>query len=301
MKILVKYKSVATLILVMLPFLVMSESNVRTNPYLDWAYHNIFLLMGIMVFVGAGLTLWNAMNSIVEYQKREFLKAKGVEYQPPKIEKRDSWFKILYDKAWSLIPIDREDDIDLGHDYDGIRELDNRLPPWWVWTFYITILIAVGYLYVYHGSDIGLTQHEEYVEEMAKGEEQRAAFAARQKDAIDENNLVMTNDPKDLEKAYGIYMANCAACHGPEGQGGVGQNLTDKYWVHGGSLKDIYMTIKNGVPEKGMIAWKTQLSPPTILKMASYIKTLQGTNPPNPKAAQGELYEEEVLTATTID
>lgn len=285
--------------LLLLPILAMAEAKAKTNPYLDWIYHNIFLVIGLMVFVGVGLTLWSAMNGIVEYQKREFLKEKGVDYTPAKAEKKDSWLKVMYDKAWSLVPIDKESDIDLGHDYDGIRELDNRLPPWWVWTFYLTIIIAIGYLYVYHGSDIGLSQHEEYVQAIERGEDQKAAFAARQKNSIDENNLVEVTDTKDLAKAYEIYMANCAACHGPEGQGGVGQNLTDKYWVHGGSLKDIYMTIKNGVPEKGMISWKSQLTPETILKMASYIRTLKGTNPPNPKEAQGELYEEEVLTATT--
>jgi len=188
--------------------------------------------------------------------------------------------------------------IDLGHDYDGIRELDNRLPPWWVWTFYLTIFIGLGYLYVYHGSDIGLSQHEEYVAEMQRGEDEKAAFAARQKNSIDENNLVEVTDAGKLNKAHGIYIANCAACHGPEGQGGVGQNLTDKYWVHGGSLSDIYQTIKNGVPEKGMIAWKAQMQPATILNLASYIRTLQGTNPPNQKKKEGDFYED-VLSAST--
>ena len=298
MKIFIKDKLILTLFLLILPILVIAEGRAKTNPYLDWAYNNIFIVMGLMVMIGVGITLWNVMNGLVEHQKKVFLEDQGVEYIPPKTVNRGSWLKELYDKAWSLVPIDGEADIDLGHDYDGIRELDNRLPPWWLWTFYITIFISIGYLYVYHGSDIGLSQHEEYVAEMKRGEAQKAAFAARQKNSIDENNLQLTTNEKELDNARRIYIANCAACHGPEGQGGVGQNLTDKYWVHGGSLKDIYMTIKNGVPEKGMIAWKSQLTPATILKMASYIKTLQGTNPPNPKEPQGELYEE-ILSATT--
>ncbi len=291
-------KTIYTLIILILPILAMAEGKVKTNPYLDWAYHNIFLVMGLMVLAGVGITLWNAMNGIVEYQQRELLKEQGIDFEAPKAEDKVSWLKVMYDKAWSLVPMDKEADIDLGHDYDGIRELDNRLPPWWVWTFYLTIFIGIGYLYVYHGSDIGLSQHEEYIAEMQKGEDQKAAFAARQKNSIDEKNLVEVTDPKQLEKAYGIYIANCAACHGAEGQGGVGQNLTDKYWVHGGSLSDVYQTIKNGVPEKGMIAWKTQMQPATILNLASYIRTLQGTNPPNPKAREGDFYEE-VLTAKT--
>ncbi len=293
----VKHKSVLILATMILPNLAIAEGKVKTNPYLDWAYENIIFLMGVVVVLGAGLTLWNVMNGLVEYQKRAFLQQKGIVYENPKSIKKDSWFNVVYDKAWSLVPLDKEADIELGHSYDGIRELDNRLPPWWVWTFYITIFIGIAYLYVYHVSNIGISQHEEYVAEIAKGEKERVAFAARQKNAIDEKNLVEITDIKELEIAQEIYLKRCSTCHGPDGQGGVGPNITDNYWIHGGSISDIYSTIKYGVPQKGMIAWKEQLQPSTILKLASYIKTLQGTNPPNPKAREGELYEE-VLTAT---
>ena len=238
-----KHKYAATFILMVLPLLAMAEGSAKSNSYLDWMFQNIFLVLGIIVFAGVGMTLWNAMNGIVEHQKREFLREKGVEPSLVKVEKKESLLKVLYDKAWSLVPMDKEGDIDLGHDYDGIRELDNRLPPWWVWTFYITIFIGIGYLYVYHGSDIGLSQQEEYAEEMRVGEEQKAAFTARQKNSIDEKNLAYVTDAKVLDKAKGIYIANCAACHGAEGQGGVGPNMTDDYWVHGGSLSDVYQTI----------------------------------------------------------
>jgi len=279
------------------PMVAMAATKGKSNVYLDWMYHNIFLVMGIILIAGVGITLWNAMNGLVDYQKKELLREQGIELAPVKKVKEPSFFSKLYDKAWSLVPIEKEADIDLGHDYDGIRELDNRLPPWWVWTFYLTIFIGVVYLYVHHGSDIGMSQHEEYIAEMEKGEAQKAAFAARQVNAIDEANLVAVTDAPSLEKAREIYIANCAACHGNEGQGGVGPNMTDMYYIHGGSIYDVYQTIKNGVPEKGMIAWKSQLQPATILNLASYIKTLEGTNPPNPKEKQGELYEE-VLSAS---
>lgn len=297
MKNLVKQKHILTALILGVPLMVMAKDGSAADKYLTWSYHNIFLVIGLIVFAGVGITLWNVMNGIVDYQKKEFLREQGIEPTNVKAKKGPSLLKQLYDKAWSLVPIDREGDIDLGHDYDGIRELDNRLPPWWVYTFYLTIIISIGYLYVYHGSDIGMSQQEEYIAEMEAGELAKEEFAARQKNAIDEKNLVMVTDAKTLEKAHGLFIANCAACHGPEGQGTVGPNMTDNYWIHGGSLSDVYQTIKNGVPEKGMIAWKTQMQPATILNLASYIKTLQGTNPPNPKKAEGELYEE-VLSAT---
>jgi cytochrome c oxidase cbb3-type subunit 3 len=300
MKIFIKHKYTSTFILMLLPLLSMAKGSQKSNPYLDWMFHNIFLVLGLLVVAGVMMTLWNAMNGMVEYQKREYLKAKGIDVTIVKKEKTDSLLTKLYNKAWSLVPMDKEAAIDLGHDYDGIRELDNKLPPWWVWTFYLSILVSIGYLYVYHGSDIGLSQDQEYIEEMRLAQEEKDAFVARQKNSINEKNLVYITDIKLLDKAKGIYLANCSACHGPEGQGGVGPNMTDKYWVQGGSLSDVYQTIKNGVPEKGMIAWKAQMKPATILSLASYIKTLEGTNPPNPKEKQGELYEE-VLTATTQD
>ncbi|MEM9547656.1 MAG: cbb3-type cytochrome c oxidase N-terminal domain-containing protein [Bacteroidota bacterium] len=298
MRKIINEKTILTILLMASPIVAMAAAKPKSNPYLEWTYENILLVLGMMVAAGVGITLWNAMNGIVEYQKREMLREQGVEYVPVQKSKEDSIFKKMYDYAWSLVPIDKESDIDLGHDYEGIRELDNRLPPWWVWTFYITIFIGIGYLYIYHGSDIGKSQYEEYIEEVEQAEYEKAVFAARQKNSIDESNLIAYTDARQLEKAYGLYIANCAACHGQEGQGGVGPNMTDNYWIHGGSISDVYQTIKNGVPEKGMIAWKTQMQPATILGLASYIKTLTGTNPPNPKKKEGELYVEELSAST---
>jgi cytochrome c oxidase cbb3-type subunit 3 len=288
-----KYKAAFLVLLVTAPTLVTGAGKAMTNPVSTWVLHNIIFIVAGLIIGGVMLALWNLTNSIMIDKGREYLRAQGIEPTPPPVKSGESFVSKWYRKAWNLVPIEKETDIQLDHDYDGIKELDNSLPPWWLYGFYVSILIAIGYIYVQHFSDIGMSQTEEYEIAMKRGEDERAAYAARQVNTIDEKNLVMLTDQKSLDVGASIFKANCAACHGQEGQGGVGPNLTDKFWIHGGSIGHIYKTIKNGVPEKGMIAWKTQLQPATMHKIASYIQTLQGTNPPNQKGPQGEPYEEE--------
>ena len=193
-------------------------------------------------------------------------------------------------------PIEEEGQIDLGHDYDGIRELDNVIPPWFTTAFLLTILFAGVYLYRYHIAKSAPLQMEEYKMAMAKADEEHDAYLATQANAIDENSVtVLTGAALDAGKQ--TFTTICAACHRPDGGGQVGPNLTDAYWIHGGSLKDIFKTIKYGVPDKGMISWKEQLSPTQIAQVANYILTLAGTNPPNPKEQQGTLYTPEPVKA----
>jgi len=174
-----------------------------------------------------------------------------------------------------------------GHDYDGIKELDNRLPRWWLWLFYITIAFAAVYFVRYHLLHTAPLQDQEYQDEVA-------AASQLYKDAgnagqVDLSTLTALTDPASLEAGSAIFVKNCVVCHLSKGEGLVGPNLTDDYWIHGCSVADIYTLITNGVPEKGMISWKTQLSPDQIRQVTSYIITLHGTNPPNPKAPQGDL------------
>jgi cytochrome c oxidase cbb3-type subunit 3 len=157
-------------------------------------------------------------------------------------------------------PIEEEAQIDLGHNYDGIRELDNVIPPWFTTAFLLTILFAGVYLYRYHIAKSAPLQLEEYKMAMAKADEEHDAYLATQANAIDENS-VTTLTGADLDAGKQTFTTICAACHRPDGGGQVGPNLTDAYWIHGGSLKDIFKTIKYGVPDKGMISWKEQLSP----------------------------------------
>jgi cytochrome c oxidase cbb3-type subunit 3 len=189
------------------------------------------------------------------------------------------------------VPVEREHEIMFDHEYDGIRELDNNLPLWWKYGFYITILFSAIYLVRYHILASAPLQDEEYKMEMEVAQKEVDEFIKKYSN-VDENNIVALTDPVKINEGKELYVANCAACHGRSGEGSVGPNLTDPYWLHGGSLKDIYRSIRYGWVEKGMKAWKDDLSQMQILQITSFIKTIQNTNPPNAKEPQGELYKE---------
>lgn len=263
-----------------------------------WIYENMVFLVSGLLLTGVIVGLYSALNRVIEAQTHTYLREHGIAI-PTKGAASTSVFKNLSDKLWALKPMEQEADINLNHNYDGIEELDNKLPPWWVYLFYITILWAGAYLYIYHFSDIGLSQDEEYQQEIAMAEDAKAAYLATQGNAVDESNVVALTDAASLSSGESMFKSNCSACHGQLGEGGVGPNLTDPYWVHGGGVTNIFKTIKYGVPEKGMIAWKAQLPPTAMQQLSSYILTLNGTNPPNAKEAEGALWEPgtDVLTA----
>lgn len=202
---------------------------------------------------------------------------------------KKSWFWDNFNKA---VSIEKEKDIMLDHDYDGIHELDNSLPPWWLYGFYLTIFVGVIYIYRYHFSHDGMSQEEEFVAEMQKGEEDKAAYLAKSANNVDENTVVYLSEAADLAAGKEIYVQSCAACHLADGGGTVGPNLTDDYWLHGGSVKDIFKSIKYGWQEKGMKSWKDDFSPKQIQQLTSFVKSLKGTKPAVPKAPQGDLYIE---------
>lgn len=203
----------------------------------------------------------------------------------------DDFWTRLRKKYWEdAVPIEREGEIDLGHAYDGIRELDNRLPPWWVNLFAITVVWAIGYMYYYHWSSNEWSSGLEYKTEMEKAKKDVAQALAGKANAVDESNVTAFTDAASLSEGEMTFKTVCAACHGQKGEGMVGPNFTDEYWIHGGGIKNVFKTIKYGVPEKGMISWQSQLKPVEIQKVASYILTLKGTNPPNPKAPQGTIW-----------
>ena len=190
------------------------------------------------------------------------------------------------------VAIEEEYSIMLDHDYDGIRELDNNLPPWWKYGFYLTIIVAIVYLVNYHVIGTGDLQNVEYDKEMAQAKLEVDEFMKTSANNVDENTVKLLTEASDITTGKDLYIANCVACHGKGGEGSVGPNLTDDYWLHGGSIQDLFKTLKYGWVEKGMKAWKEDLSTMQMAQIASFIKTLKGTNPPNPKAPQGDLYTE---------
>jgi len=209
-----------------------------------------------------------------------------------------SWWEGLDKKFFTkAVPVEKEADVLLDHDYDGIRELDNALPPWWKYGFYVTIVVAFIYMFLYHVSGDGKNPTQEYAMEMEKARIQKELFEAGNKDKIDENNVPMA-DAAGIAKGKDIYENKCWACHGKLGEGGAGPNLTDDYWIHKGSLNDIYHSIKVGYPDKGMQSWAKEFSPKEMSQLASFIKTMRGTNPPNGKAPQGDLFSETPAAGT---
>ena len=202
-----------------------------------------------------------------------------------------TWHRLDKQFFTKAIPLEKEADMLLDHDYDGIKELDNALPPWWKYGFYITIVVAVFYIFKFEVWHTGMNPTQEYAEEMSAAKIQTDAYLASAKENVDENSVVQL-DAAGAAAGKEIFTKTCVACHLAEGQGSVGPNLTDEYWIHGGGVKDIFKTIKYGYPDKGMQSWQTTYSPVQMQQLATYIRTLKGTNPPNPKAPQGDLYKE---------
>ncbi len=196
-----------------------------------------------------------------------------------------------FDSFNKSVAVEKEKDIMLDHDYDGIRELDNQLPPWWKWGFVFTIIWAVCYFSYFHVFGAAPLSGEEYSNEMAAAKVAKDAYMKTAKNNVDENTVVY--DASYLADGQKIFTENCAACHGQKGEGIVGPNLTDNYWLHGGKINDIFKTIKYGWPANGMKSWQADLSAVQIAQVTSYVKSLKGTNPPNPKDPQGDLYNED--------
>lgn len=190
------------------------------------------------------------------------------------------------------VPLEKEKEILFDHEYDGIKELDSKIPPWFTGLFWVTILFSVYYMLNYHVFNTGKLMYEEYEEEMQIAAIQKAELM-NSGALLTEETVTRLSDDISLIAGKEIYDANCIACHAADGGGLVGPNFTDEYWIHGGGIKNIFKTIKYGVPSKGMISWQTQLNPVQMLQVASYIMSLEGTTPLSPKAAEGEIWVED--------
>lgn len=179
----------------------------------------------------------------------------------------------------------------LNHDYDGIKELDHPLPRWWLVTFYLTIAFAVPY-YLAHTFFGAKSIEDELAADMKVVEQKQAAYLEKQGGFSMEEYEKIAADPAMAKVAKKTYKRKCLACHGANGEGGVGPNLADNYWLHGdGSLKTVYQTISKGVVEKGMPEWGQALGKEKVMAVLNYIAAFKGTNPANAKAPQGKEYK----------
>ncbi len=243
------------------------------------------IAFGLVVLAKEMLTI----TGVAKIEKAEMIKA-GI--NPEEVDNW-AWAKKLISKWTAAKAIEEEEEIVLDHNYDGIKELDNNLPPWWVYMFYATIIFAVVYLVKYE--IMGAPNQEmEYAQSVEIAKRELAAFRSTSKEAIvDAETVTILTDESDLNRGKAVYNLNCAACHIADGGGGIGPNLTDEYWILGGGIKNVFATITNGGRDgKGMVAWGKTLKPKDIQKVASYIMTMQGTVPAKPKPPQGELYKD---------
>lgn len=200
------------------------------------------------------------------------------------------------------IPISKEQDIMLNHEYDGIKELNNSVPPWLNYIFIGSVIFSVFYLFHFHVFGTGKSQLEEYSAEMeiARLDMERLMESGA---FITEENVIALTDPESIGAGKERFAKDCSPCHGMNGEGTIGPNLTDDYWIHGGKVGDLFHTVKAGVPEKGMVAWGQQLNPKQMQEVVSYILTLRGTKPPNGKVPEGKLFvpQDSILIKDSAD
>lgn len=295
------FRIISILCLSCLPLLAAAQG-ASSGSVLDLVYENfgLFFILGVILMAVMGM--FSMFRTLTKVQLSRIYEEKGLEeFKAAAKNPSQSFWSRMYKQWTAYVPIEKERDIQLDHNYDGIKELDNRLPPWWLAMFYITIGFSVIYLAYYHVLDKGHLQLAQYEQEMEDAEAAVAAFVSRQADQVNETNVSLLSDAGGLDAGKSIFISKCSPCHGQQGEGGVGPNLTDPYWLHGGSINDVFKTIKYGVIEKGMIPWKDQLRAREIQEVSSFILTLQGSNPPNGKEPQGDLYQGPAATEAVRD
>ena len=248
----------------------------------------VFVVVILVAFVA--IYMMSILNLLAVQTEKERAQKQGVAY----IEK-PTWWSRFSQSMNASVAVEEETNIELDHNYDGIKELDNHLPPWWKWLFYGTIGWAAVYLFVFHILSMLPLQSDEYQFELAQAEEQARKLKASQPvQEIDENNLAFSADSVFfIDNGKKVFTDNnCGSCHRADGGGNtIGPNLTDEYWLHGGHIRNVFSTVKNGVVERGMPAWGKALSPLQVRDVTFYIMSLQSTKPENAKSPQGDIYK----------
>lgn len=256
---------------------------------------SVFLFVFLFLLIAIEITI-SAIDKITYQLLTEEQKAK-LEEATQLGFKESQWYAKIMKALTKSEPMENEGQLLLDHDYDGIKELDNNLPPWWLYLFYACIVFSVVYLVRFEilGAD---DQETELKKELAQAKIEVAEYMKTAPDLMDEKTVTLVTDAPALAEGKTIFETNCAACHRADAGGQIGPNLTDEYWILGGGIKNLFHTITNGGRDgKGMIAWKGTLKPKEIQKVASYIISLKGSNPKDPKAPDGEIWVEEA-TAT---
>ena len=280
--------TISFLFIFSMPFLLIEAINSYEEPF------NIFenpLVWILITFFGL-VVLLKEILSITAIKKAEKLQMEIDGIVPEEVDKWASVKEFI--QRWTKSkPIEEESEIVLDHNYDGIKELDNSLPPWWLYMFYATILFGVIYLVRFHvlGAD---NQEMEYNKAVAVAQAEINKYKQSAPDIVDVENVTILTDASDLKRGKAVFNLNCASCHLQDGGGSIGPNLTDEYWILGGGIKNVFTTISNGGRDgKGMVAWKKTLKPIDIQKVSSYVLSLQGTTPAKAKAPEGEIWKEE--------
>lgn len=244
----------------------------------------LFLLIAIEIVIDAVDKV--TYHLLTEEQKKQLAEAQTVSFVESK------WYQNIVTKLTRSKEIEREEDIMLEHDYDGIKELDNVLPPWWVYLFYGTIIFALVYLVRFHVMN-EYDQEQEFKNEVALAELEKSKMPKDPAEEVSYETVVAVTDAASLAKGKEIFTNACAACHKADGGGLVGPNLTDKHWINGGGIKNVFKLISEGSKNNpSMVAWKANLSSKDIQSVASYVLSLQGSNPPGGKPAEGEIWVE---------
>lgn len=255
-----------------------------TQPDFPPSYYDIVAMFLIAIIIISFI-------AIVYYEGRKTLPE-----EDEALVKQPSAFARFRRFITKTTPVETEHELLLNHEYDGIRELDSQVPPWFLWLFYLTIAFAVFYMLDYHVFSSSPLQDEEYQLQVQQADIERAALM-NSGAFLNEESVTLLIDQAALDAGKQIFTTNCVACHAADGGGLVGPNLTDDYWIHGGGIKNIFKVIKYGVVAKGMISWQSQLNPKQMQDVASYIISLHGTTPANPKQPEGTVWKESDSTA----
>ena len=275
--------------------IILANATIETGDQSLFEVYPIFwLVLGVILVIGIAIEASiSALDRTLYLALKPEAKAQYDIAEAAKKQNNFAWLKETYNKLLDKKPLENEEEIILDHNYDGIQELDNNLPPWWLYGFYISMIFAVVYMTRYYIFD-GASQKEEYLMEVAEAKAAVEEYKKNAKDLIDAESVELLTDAEDINAGKAIFAENCVACHKADAGGGIGPNLTDKFWLLGGGIKNVFHTIsEGGRAGKGMVSWKTELKPAQIAQVASYVISLQGTTPAEPKEPQGDLWVDE--------